>query len=252
MAREILHDDLLISKVDSIFVKNSAVDEPEISELLCRAAALVDSKRIPDRSYMLADRLFDKLDFTEHGQGIIVLIHTPPFLNPIELSDISGGDMDDRFCNMLILDKLQDPGNVGGMIRTAEAAGFTAIGIIRGTTDVYSPKCVRASAGSVFRMPMLDFQDVNGALAELNKYEYKTVVGDTCGIDIYSAEAEVFLRNNKRLALIIGNEGNGVDPLLKNNAGLVVGIPMAGRVESLNAGVAAALMMYSMRHNNGK
>ena len=96
LAREILHDDLLISKVDSIFVKNSAVDEPEISELLCRAAALVDSKRIPDRSYMLADRLFDKLDFAEHGQGIIVLIHTPPFLNPIELSDISGGDMDDR------------------------------------------------------------------------------------------------------------------------------------------------------------
>ena len=71
LAREILHDDLLISKVDSIFVKNSAVDEPEISELLCRAAALVDSKRIPDRSYMLADSLFDKLDFAVDRKSVV-------------------------------------------------------------------------------------------------------------------------------------------------------------------------------------
>lgn len=258
LVREVLYDDMLIAKVDSLFVKNSVVDQPEISELLCRANALVDSKRIPDRLYMLADRIFDKLDFAERGQGVIVLIHIHPALNSIELSNSFGGDkmtavdaeQDNHFCNILILDKLQDPGNVGGMIRTAEAAGFSAIGIIRGTTDVYSPKCVRASAGSVFRMPMLNFRDVNGALAELDKNGYRTVVGDIDGIDIYAAEVENFFKNNRRLALIIGNEGNGADPILMKNAGLVIRIPMAGRVESLNAGVAAALMMYSMRYDN--
>lgn len=146
---------------------------------------------------------------------------------------------------MLILDRLQDPGNIGTMIRTAEAAGYSAIIAIKGTGDVTSPKVVRAAAGSVLRMPFF-LAGSAGEAAEIVKSAGKKLVG-TCiteAVPFY----EVDMSSNT--ALIIGNEGNGMSDEFAALADTNIMIPMKGQIESLNAAVAAGIIMYNSMINN--
>jgi TrmH family RNA methyltransferase len=141
--------------------------------------------------------------------------------------------------NILVLDRIQDPGNMGTMIRTAVAAGYRLILASRGTVDIYSPKVLRATAGMVFDIPVLYAEDEDDLMRLIARSGRRSVVTVPSGGRPYYDED---LRRG--IALIIGNEGNGASERLISSADIRVTLPMRGSIESLNAAVAAAILMY--------
>lgn len=186
---------------------------------------------------VLMDRqLFEKIAQTETSQGVIAIVEKKMY-TPDEFYSMAGDG------NIVFLDRLQDPGNIGTVIRTAEAAGYKGIVSLKGTGDIYSPKTVRAATGSVFRMPVLHEADLSEAAGHIRNCG-KNIVA-TC----MDGEKEYFdVDMKKNIVLVIGNEGNGISDELKELADIKIRIPMQGLVESLNASVAAGILMYeSMR-----
>lgn len=137
----------------------------------------------------------------------------------------------------VVLDNLQDPGNLGTVVRSLEALGGAGL-VVAGGVDPYNPKAVRGAMGSLFRLPVVKAR-LEDALAELKRHGRRLYVADAGGaLQPWTAG----LRSN--CALIIGNEGNGPSPISRQMADGVISIPMPGPTESLNAGVAASLLIY--------
>ena len=139
----------------------------------------------------------------------------------------------------LVLDGLQDPGNLGTILRTAAAAGYGGAVILKGTADVYAPKVTRAAAGALFRLPMY-FAETAEEAAALLKEMGKTIVGTTPRNGVSYLEADL----TTGIALVIGNEGNGMSEAALAVCDRNVYIPMHTGMESLNAAVAAGILMY--------
>lgn len=184
--------------------------------------------------FMLPDMLFSELSDTVTSQGLVGVMRLPQ----TDLDRFLGSG---RFKGLL-LDGIQDPGNLGTIVRTAEAMGFSFVLIPQGTTDPYSEKSVRASMGSVFHIPiihsnniLLDIQllkdahyQIAGALLESSTASHETPFGD-------------------RLILTVGNEGTGISKGIRELLDYSVHIPMTGRVESLNAAAAVAMLAYEIQ-----
>ncbi len=141
---------------------------------------------------------------------------------------------------VLVLDRLQDPGNVGTLLRTADALGLDGAVVLRGTADPWGPKALRAAAGSTFRFPLRvgPWPDVGGQLS-------------SDGFEIWAAEAsgEGLTRTERmpeRLALVLGNEGEGVDSEILASGVRKVAVSLSGGVESLNVAAAGAILMDRM------
>lgn len=184
-----------------------------------------------DKSFCLSDKLFEQLSQTETTQGIIAVVEKPE-LSPDRFLNRGGG-------NFIVLDRLQDPGNIGTILRTADAAGYRLAIVMKGTADVFSPKVVRAATGSLFRMPVV-FMDSVDELMEFTRAAGKKLVATCFDTDRYYYDEN--LREN--IALIIGNEGSGISRELIECSDLKIKIPMHGNIESLNASVAAGILMY--------
>ena len=193
----------------------------------------------PAEKTSLMDReLFEKLSGTETSQGVIAVADK-------NITDISSfaGRMGNCNGNVVILDRLQDPGNAGTIIRTAEAAGYRAVIVMSGTADVYSPKVVRAAAGSLFRMQLFSSSDMNETVRIL-KASGKCIVSADLDTDVMYNSVDL----SENIALVIGNEGQGVSRGFLEASDIKVRIPMEGSIESLNAAVAAGILMYQS-HN---
>lgn len=184
-----------------------------------------------DKSFCLSDKLFEQLAQTETTQGIMAVVEKPE-LSPDRFLDKGGG-------NFIVLDRLQDPGNIGTILRTADAAGYELAIVMKGTADVFSPKAVRAATGSLFRMPVV-FMDSVDELMEFTRAAGKKLVATCFDTDRYYYDEN--LKGN--IALIIGNEGSGISRELIECSDLKIKIPMHGNIESLNASVAAGILMY--------
>jgi TrmH family RNA methyltransferase len=139
---------------------------------------------------------------------------------------------------VLVLAGIQDPGNLGTIVRSAEAFGATGVVALPGTVSAWNPKAVRASAGSVFRVPLLaaSADECFARLREAGATVWTTATRDAIDVD----EADLA----QPAALIIGNEGNGVPAEVAAQAGNALTIPCPGPVESLNAAVAASVLLY--------
>ncbi|MBQ6968283.1 MAG: RNA methyltransferase [Lachnospiraceae bacterium] len=179
----------------------------------------------------VSEPVFRKLSDTQNPQGILCVVKQPEFDPEACLSREQG--------LYLILERIQDPGNLGTIVRTAEAAGVSCIIMDRDTTDLYAPKVIRSTMGSVFRVPCFYTEDLSGTIAEMKAK----------GIVLYAADLKgsVFYNEVKypgKTAFMIGNEGNGLKPETAEKADERIKIPMKGKTESLNAAVAAALLMY--------
>ncbi|MBR0130715.1 MAG: RNA methyltransferase [Firmicutes bacterium] len=180
--------------------------------------------------YSLTDECFAKLSDSVNSQGIIGVAE-----KKLWQEDELFAEEDS---NVLVLDRVQDPGNLGTMLRTAEAMGFSGALLLKGCCDVYSPKAARACAGSLFRLPVL-FAETEDEALELLKRHGKTVYAALMDGELSCMEAELA----KNAAIVIGNEGNGVsEGFAKAATGLR--IPMAGSIESLNAAMASGMLMY--------
>jgi len=182
---------------------------------------------------VMSSGLFRKLSETENPQGILAVVKkgiykVEEFFRPGPGSS-----------NIIVLDRLQDPGNIGTILRTADAAGYMGAILLKGTADIYSPKIVRAAAGSLFRLPVLAADTPGEVTALLRRYR-KNIICTTpnCTGLYYDAD----LREDA--AVIIGNEGNGICKEFLDQADMLVKIPMEGTIESLNAAVSAGILMY--------
>lgn len=208
-------------------VKNGA----GIQTVLVREGYSGKLSGLEEEAFELDARLFDKLAQTETSQGIIAIVNKPQISREQFIGDAGG--------NFVVLDRLQDPGNIGTILRTADAAGYKLAVVMKGTADVFSPKVVRAATGSLFRMPVV-FMDSEEDLLEFTRAAGKKTVATCFDTDLYYYD--VNLKEN--IALIIGNEGNGISETLIASSDVKIKIPMHGNIESLNASVAAGILMY--------
>lgn len=174
----------------------------------------------------LEERLFNELFNLPAPQGIGALIG---FNHEVRM----GGDG-----ALLLLDRIQDPGNLGTIIRTATAAGFGGIYLGEGSVDPYNEKVIRATQGALFHLPLVEI-DLAHLLPQLKRQGYTIWATDLRGAKSYHQ-----LPVPKQVALILGNEGSGVAPSLVKEADQAVKIPHFGAVESLNVASAAAILLY--------
>lgn len=143
--------------------------------------------------------------------------------------------------HLVALDGVQDPGNVGTIIRTADAAGFDGVLLSSQCADVYSPKVIRAAMGSVFHLPICTVEQLPQELLALRSAGFSVLSSQLDG-QAFAARGDV----GERFCLVIGNEGNGVSEAVKQVATHHLMLPMRGKAESLNAAVAAGIMMYEL------
>jgi len=195
----------------------------------------------PSQILKTSDKLFESVSGTEAPQGVAALFRQPEW----GLDDVlhGVGAMRGNSPLVVVLAAIQDPGNVGTILRSAEAFGATGAIATRGTADPWSPKALRASAGSTLRLPLLRGMAIPVLLAQLR----------IAGVKIYAAssvrnghEGESRARADWRepAAVFVGNEGAGLPEEITHAADAVISIPTAGTVESLNAGVAASIVLY--------
>ena len=176
------------------------------------------------------ENVMKKIADTETPQGIIAVCKMrQPKLETL----LAGGKM------LLVLDRVGDPGNIGTMLRTADAAGIGGLVLLKGCADIYAPKTVRSSMGSLFHIPVLSGVSEQEFVSAAKKAGYDLLVTCLDGADnLYKADL------SGRIAFVMGNEAGGVSETLLEKADKRVYIPMAGRAESLNVAMAAGIVMF--------
>ena len=231
-----LIEEALRSGLEAEALLVSPTGEREAGRIL-RAAEHSETGIARSRVLRTTDRLFEGLAGTEAPQGVAALFRPPEW----QFEDLlrGPGEMAGSSPLVIVLAAVQDPGNVGTILRSAEAFGATGAVAARGTADPWSPKALRASAGSALRLPVLRGMAIPVLLAQLKMARLK----------IYAASSARGIRWTQpdlrdSAAIFIGNESNGVPAEVERAADAVISIPMSESVESLNAGVAASLILY--------
>ncbi len=184
---------------------------------------------------LLSDDVFDSIAATETSQGIAALVRKPTLAYVPHRGD-----------TVVIAAGLQDPGNLGTLIRSAEAFGAAAVLLAESTVDPWNGKCLRASAGSVFRLPLPAFDAALHTALQRCGIRLLAAVPDRAATPAHAAD----LRNG--CALLIGNEGNGLSPAMLNLADERITLAMPGPTESLNAAVAASVLLYEVQRQRGR
>lgn len=185
------------------------------------------------------DRVFRQMSDTKTPQGILCLLNIPCY--PLEFL------LDRSNPLLLLLEDLQDPGNLGTIFRTAEGAGVDGILMSKKTVDIFNPKVIRSTMGSIYRMPFVYIDDIEDVLKMLKKRRITTYAAHLKGKNTYDGES--YLGGT---AFLIGNEGNGLSPCVSRQTDCRIRIPMEGQVESLNAAMAAGILMYEANRQRRK
>lgn len=208
-------------------VKYFFVTEKSFEKYKESAKRLAD---ISEKAYLISDDIADRLSETQSTQGIFAVCKMK---NEDLKIDLNG--------KYIALDNVQDPGNLGTIIRTADAFGIDGI-ITGGGCDVFNPKVLRSSMGSVLRMKIKDSQVLASSLDDLRK-SGMAVLGTSPDAN---AEKITDVNFSGGCVCVIGNEANGISDDVKESCSEIITIPMQGRAESLNASIAAAVVMWEM------
>lgn len=179
----------------------------------------------------VSSEVFNKMSDTKSPQGILTVLQRPEYT----LEDIIGG----KNPLVVVLENLQDPGNLGTIIRTGEGAGITGVIMTNQTVDIYNPKTIRATMGSIYRVPFVYINNIEETLKLLHERGVKTYAAHLDGEQYYDS-----FSFDEPTAFLIGNEGNGLNRETADMAMHYIKIPMEGKVESLNAAIATSLLMY--------
>ena len=185
---------------------------------------------------ILSDKVFNLVSDTVTPQGIMAVVNQ----KNCTLEEIVNNDTGTEKKCFIIVEDIRDPGNMGTILRTAEGAGVSGVILSKESVDIYSPKVIRSTMGSIFRVPFIYSDDLKETINSLKKH----------GVKIYAAHlnGEELTKNRNMegpAAIIIGNESNGISDEVIGLADKLIKIPMKGLVESLNASVSAAILMYS-------
>lgn len=176
----------------------------------------------------VSQQVFTAISQTETPQGVAAVLKIPA------TQPITGN-------HLLLIDQVQDPGNLGTMIRTADAAGFSQVILGKGTVDMYNDKVLRASQGSIFHIPVIE-ADLLELIPKLQKHAYSVLASALENSVAYDAVGQP-----NKVALVMGNEGSGVNPEILQLADQCIKIPIYGQAESLNVSIAAGILMYQLR-----
>lgn len=218
-----------LNRLDQVYVTEDFID---------RASADVRDRLSTTGYEVVTPDVMNKMADTTTPQGVLCLVRSMKY----ELKDITG-----RGNLIMILDGLQDPGNLGTVFRTSEAAGAAGIILSRSSVSIYNPKSVRSTMGTLFRMPFVYVEDLPQTIGELKDSGYRVYAAHLKGKADYT-EADY----TGPTAFIIGNEGAGVSDEAAEAAGDYLKIPMEGQVESLNAAVAGAVLLYEAHRQRSK
>ena len=187
------------------------------------------------RMYQVDEKVMAKLSDTKAPQGVLAVIRTPEQ----NLRQLRPGTASDNNAPVIILDRVQDPGNLGTIIRTADAVGALGLILLEGCVDAYSPKVVRASMGSLFHLPVVQDVTAEEALTWCYRNGYEPAATALKNAqNVYKADI------SKKMAFLFGNEANGVAEELQAAAETRLFIPMAGLAESMNVAMAAGIILF--------
>ncbi len=198
-----------------------------------------EKKTLWQMAEIVADGVFKSVSDTQTPQGVIAIVKMPEY----KLEDLFDGEK----THLLLIESIQDPGNLGTMIRTGEGAGVSGIIMNRTTVDLFNPKTIRSTMGSIYRVPFViadDLQDTINILQEKN-------------VKLYAAHLKGSISYDEpdytgACGFMIGNEGNGLSDEIADMADSYIKIPMEGQVESLNAAISATLLMYECNRQRRK
>ncbi len=238
-------EDALRSGLEADALLVSASGERHAAAVL-RAASESEAGIARSRVLRTSDKLFESVAGTEAPQGIAALFRQPEW----SLEDVlrGAGTMRESAALVIVLAEVQDPGNVGTALRSAEAFGATGAIPTRGTADPWSPKALRASAGSALRLPVMRGLAIPILLAQLRVAGVKIYAAKSApgAADPGGAAGGISARADLRepTAIFVGSEGSGVPEQILHVADAIISIPTSAAVESLNAGVAASIVLY--------
>lgn len=199
----------------------------------CLEKETIDSKLLYEiakyECIYVSDKIFNTLTEVVHPQGVLAIVKQP------DNAKINYKD------NMIVvLDNIQDPGNLGTIIRTADAAGLSQVLVTKNSVDAYNPKVIRSTMGAIFRVKVVIIDNIE----QLKQNGYSIVATSLQG------NKSIYDIQYKKHAIIIGNEANGVSKEMLEAADIKAKIPMKGKAESLNASVAASIMIYEYVRQN--
>lgn len=180
---------------------------------------------------LVSDAVFERVSDTKTPQGVLTVMKRYEY----SLDDI----VSQKAPLIMVLDNLQDPGNLGTILRAGEAAGVTGLILSQDCVDIYNPKVIRSTMGSIYRMPFVYHENLIEAIEILKKNGIQSFAAHLNGKCSYDKEDYT-----SGTAFLIGNEGNGLRDEVAEAADTFIRIPMCGEVESLNAAVAASVLMF--------
>lgn len=223
----ILEGERLYTDTPRGFVREVYVTEKFLDERL--------GGKAPQGCTILTPEIMQKVSDTETPQGVLCVAKMPRY----KRNDLLGTGQGKQPL-LLILENIQDPGNLGTMMRTAEAAGVTGVLMSSDTVDLFNPKTVRATMSAIFRVPFMYTADLTGEIGRLKS---------ECGLSIYAAHLKASVPYDEAdcsvpCGFVIGNEGSGLTDAAADAASARVHIPMQGSIESLNAAMAAGILMF--------
>lgn len=194
--------------------------------------AHLDSLPVGDIPVFLAgDNIFDEFSTTEHSQGIVAVVHQQESTLGFDTPGL-----------VIALDRVSDPGNVGTIIRTADWFGVRGVLLGAGCAELYNPKTVRSTMGSLFHIPVVSHAKLSARIDESKAAGYSVWCADMGGVPVASVH-----RYCASAMLIVGSEAHGVDAQLRSKCDAVLGVPRLGVAESLNAAAATAALLALLR-----
>ena len=215
--------------VEGIKMVKEAISENQLIELIAIREDFeinFDTKNI--KIITVSSKIFNDISDVKTPQGILAVIKKKP-----------NKQIETNTDYILALDSLQDPGNMGTIIRTADSANINQIIINKTTVDPYSPKVIRSTMGAIYRTNIIEVEDLKTTLKEMKSKGFQIIT-----TDLKATQSIYDINYNNTTVVVIGNEANGVSQEILQTADKKVIIPMLGKTESLNASIAASIMIY--------
>lgn len=216
------------SWVVKVYVSESLAKDERLMEKVCQFPHEIAS-----------DPVFRQMSDTKTPQGILTVLKKPSY----KIEDI----LNQKNPLVMVLEDLQDPGNAGTVIRTGEGAGVNGVFLTRTSVDITNPKVIRGTMGSIYRIPFLYVEDVVSLKQIFKERQIRSFAAHLNGRTFYDEEDYT-----GGTAFYIGNEGNGLTQSASDAADCLIRIPMSGKVESLNAAMAAGILMYEAARQRRK
>ncbi len=217
---------------EKVNIKNIIINENNINSELIENQL---KKVLKEKNYIIVpNNIFKLLSDVEKPQGVLAVVE----------KDINREKIDYNQDVILILDNIQDPGNLGTIIRTADSAGLRQIIVSKGTVDCYNSKVLRSTMGAIFRVNIIEAENLEKNIEEIKQNNFKII---TTSLQTDKSIYDIQLKN---VAIVIGNEANGVSKEITELSDIKAIIPMKGKTESLNVAVATGVVLYEYVRQN--